>query len=307
VVTSSKGRYVKHLCTFLFVAFSTFTSVLSAQTISSNEQDVILQNIEAYTQQVIKEWQVPGMALSIVKDNEIVFAKGFGEKEQGKFNPVNEHTAFQIGSVSKSFTAMLMAMLVDEEKVAWDDPVKTHLPDFEMYDPWVSNNLLVKDIMIHRTGLPGQSGTYIPCLGYEQHDVYQMFKLIKPSTSLRTNYDYNNITFIIASKIIEKYMGSPWEVCVQERIFKPLQMNESALNERGFTSVHNVSVPHSFDYENESISCKPLYGEEQALHWLTVIGPAGGVISSVSDMTAWITFTFQTVRTMGNESFLKRT
>jgi len=273
-----------------FSFFILLPCMLGAQTTSNVDQDRILQNVETYTRQVIKEWQIPGMALSIVKDNQVIYAKGFGEKELNKGVQVNEHTAFQIGSVSKSFTAILMAMLIDEGKVQWDDPVKKHLPDFEMYDPWVSNNLLVKDIMIHRTGLPPQSGTCVPCLGYEQDDVYQMFRLIKPSTSLRTNYDYNNITFIIAAKIIEKYMGKSWEECVKERIFVPLEMHESSSNESGFKSAGNVSVPHSFDYENGDISVAPLYGEDQALHWLTVIGPAGGVISSVSDMAAYIRF-----------------
>ena len=272
----------------ILALFTILSFGLVAQTVNQEE---ILKNIDSYTQQIIKEWQIPGMALSIVKDGQIIYAKGFGNKELGKENCIDEHTAFQIGSVSKSFTALLMAMLVDEEKVSWDDPVKKHLPDFEMYDPWVSNNLLIKDIMIHRTGLPAQSGTYIPCLGYDQNDVYNMFKLIKPSTSLRTNYDYNNITFIIAAKIIEKYMGKPWEDCVTERIFIPLEMHNSALNELGFTAAKNVSVPHSFDYQNGGMAVKPLYGPvDQALFWLTVIGPAGGVVSSVVDMTSWIRF-----------------
>jgi len=261
--------------------------ILHAQTIN---QDEILKNIDSYTLQIIQEWQIPGMALSIVKDDQIIYAKGFGEKELGKGSSVDEHTSFQIGSISKSFTALLMAMLVDEGKVSWDDPVKKHLPDFEMYDPWVSDNLLIKDIMIHRTGLPDQSGTYIPCLGYGQDDIYRMFALIKPSTSLRTSYDYNNITFIIAAKIIEKYMGKTWEECVTERIFTPLEMHESSLNEQGFTTAQNVSTPHSFEYKNGAMAIEPLYGEEQALHWLTVIGPAGGVVSSVFDMTSWIRF-----------------
>ncbi|MCL2739090.1 MAG: serine hydrolase [Bacteroidales bacterium] len=279
---------MKNIRIFIFSLFTIFSLSLAAQTVN---QDEILKNIEAYTQQVVREWQIPGMALSIVKDDQIIYAKGFGEKELGKGQPVDEHTAFQIGSVSKSFTAMLMAMLVDEEKVDWDDPVKKHLPDFEMHDPWVSDNLLVKDIMIHRTGIPGQSGTYIPCLGYDQDDIYNMFKLIKPSTSLRTSYDYNNITFIIASKIIEKYMGKSWEECVKERIFIPLGMTKSSLNEQGFTSSANVTVPHDLSYKEGAIVCAPLHGaEDQALHWLTVIGPAGGIVSSVADMTAWIRF-----------------
>ena len=283
-----KHYKMKQLCTAISV-FLVFPYLLGAQ-IAVADQEKILQHIEAYTQQVIQEWHIPGMALSIVKDDSVIYAKGFGEKALGKGAPVDEHTAFQIGSVSKSFTALLMAMLVDEGKVDWDDSIKTHLPDFEMYDPWVSHNLLVKDIMIHRTGLPYQSGTYIPCLGYERDDVYQMFTLIKPSTSLRTSYDYNNITFIVAAKVIEKYMGKPWEACVKERIFIPLGMNESSLNERGFTAAQNVSAPHSFGYKNGDIVCEPLYGDEQALHWLTVIGPAGGVISSVADMTVYIRF-----------------
>ncbi|MCL1974061.1 MAG: serine hydrolase [Bacteroidetes bacterium] len=279
---------MKNIRILIFSLCSVLSLTLAAQTVNQEE---IFQNIEAYTQQVIKEWQIPGLALSIVKDDQIIYAKGFGEKELGNGNPVDEHTAFQIGSVSKSFTALLMAMLVDEGKVDWDDPVKKHLPDFEMFDPWVSDNLLIKDIMIHRTGLPYQSGTYIPCLGYERDDVYKMFKLIKPATSLRTSYDYNNVTFIIAAKIIEKYMGKPWEMCIQERIFNPLGMLESSLNEEGFASSANVSVPHSFEYEHGGIVCEPLHGtEDQALHWLTVIGPAGGLVSSVVDMAAWVRF-----------------
>ena len=283
------------------------TTILSLTLIAQEvNQDEILKNMEAYAQQVCREWQIPGMALSIVKDNKVIFAKGFGEKELGKGAPVDEFTSFQIGSVSKSFTATLMAMLVDEGKVSWDDPVKKHLPDFEMYDPWVSDHLLIKDIMIHRTGLPAQSGTYIPCLGYDQDDIYKMFKLIKPSTSLRTSYDYNNITFIIAAKIVEKYMGKPWEDCVKERLFIPLEMFGSSLNEVGFTSSPNVSVPHGFEFENGAISCEPLYGEEQALYWLTVIGPAGGVVSSVSDMTAWIRFHLSNGTVNGNEILSER-
>ena len=184
-----------------------------------------------------------------------------------------------------------MAMLVDEGKISWDDSVKEHLPDFEMHDPWVSQNLLIKDIMIHRTGLPGQSGTYIPNMGYEQEDVYKMLRLIPPASSVRTRYAYNNVTFIIAAKIIEKYMGKPWEDCVQERIFQPLGMTESVLNEKGFSDAKNVTLPHSYEYVDGNIVSKPLYGrDEQALHWLTVIGPAGGVVSNAVDMTKWIRF-----------------
>lgn len=276
---------------------------------------VIVQDLDDYIKQVVDTWQLPGLAAAFSIDGKLVYAKGFGVKElrpvdgvgfkgslasdtkiasggyRGVVNepgvPVDANTVFQIGSVSKSFTATLMAILIDEGKVKWEDTVKNILPDFKMYDPWVTENMQVKDIMTHRTGIAEQAGTYIPNLGYGRDDIYKMLALIKPAYSFRGAYEYNNITFIIAEKIIEKITGKTWEENVKERIFQPLGMNSSALNAAGFANAPDVATPHDYSYGENGITVLPLYADEQALHWLTVVGPAGSVCSSVNDMARY--------------------
>ena len=245
--------------------------------------------IDKYIEYVRTQWEIPGMAVAFMKDGKLIFAKGFGTKEKGKQEPVDANTVFQVGSVSKSFTGTVMASLVDEGKVKWEDTIKNILPDFKMYDPWVTENMQVKDIMIHRSGLKEQAGTYIPNLGYGREDIYKMLSLMKPDYSFRGDFQYNNITFIIASKIIEKVTGKSWEENVKERVFDPVGMTSSSLNGPGFAGASNVAVPHEY-YFDGSIITNPLHGEEQALHWLTVIGPAGSVNSCVNDLVKYARF-----------------
>lgn len=276
-------------------ALATAASLLIVTNLQSQNNSETIEKIRNYAQKVREDWKIPGMSLSIVKDGKLIFAEGFGFKEMGKQAKVDASTVYQIGSVSKSFTATIMASLVDEGKVKWDDTVKNILPDFEMYDKWVTENIQVKDIMTHRTGLKGQMGTYIPNMGYEREDIYKMLKLMKPAYSFRGSYEYNNITFIIAEKIIEKVTGKSWEQNIQERVFDKLGMTSSSVNGSGFAEAENVAVPHEFYYsrgkkEIDSMVVNPMYGEEQALHWLTVIGPAGSVNSTVEDMSKYIMF-----------------
>lgn len=252
-------------------------------------REILAERIGAYAEYVRDQWRIPGMAVAFMQDGELILAKGFGTKETGRQDPVDARTVFQVGSVSKSFTATVMASLVDEGKVKWDDTVKNILPDFEMYDPWVTENMQVKDIMIHRSGLREQAGTYIPNLGYGREDIYRMLPLMKPVYGFRGDFQYNNITFIIASRIIEKVTGKSWEENVQERVFDPVGMSASSVNGPGFAAATNVAVPHEYEFRG-GIETNPLYGEEQALHWLTVIGPAGSVNASAIDLVKYARF-----------------
>ncbi|MDD2538715.1 MAG: serine hydrolase [Bacteroidales bacterium] len=245
------------------------------------------QNFEPYARKVARDWNITGSALAVIKNDSVVFAGGFGEKRNGSGLTVDGNTVFQIGSVSKSFTATLMAMMVDEGLVNWNDPVKWYLPDFSMYDPWVTDNMQVRDLFLHRSGLPEQAGTYIPCLGYDRNDVYRMLKDIPPANSFRTTYGYNNVLFIVAEKIIEAVTGKSWEQNLQERIFTPLGMHNTSVNEAGFLASADGNTPHETVVRNGKIHTSPMEGEEQALHWLTVIGPAGGINSTVTDMMQW--------------------
>lgn len=293
----------------LLAAFALTASIMPHFAVAQNEQ--IVKSIDQYINKVQLQWQLPGLAAAFTIDGKVVYAKGFGVKEQrpadgvgfkgvlaldrkvtsggypGVVNEpgalVNENTVFQIGSVSKSFTATVIADLIDEGKLKWSDTVKNLLPDFKMYDPWVTQNMQLKDVMTHRTGLAGQAGTYIPNLGYSRDDVYKMIALIKPTYTFRGEYEYNNITFIIAQKIIEKITGKSWEDNIKERILQPLGMNTTSLNAEGFANSKNVATPHDYSYKGEIVTL-PLYADEQALNWLTVVGPAGSVNSSVTDM-----------------------
>ncbi len=168
-----------------------------------------------------------------------------------------------------------MASLVDEGLVKWDDTVKNILPDLRLYDKWVENNLQVKDIMTHRMGLRGQMGTYIPNMGYSRDDVYKMMELMKPKYSFRGSYEYNNITFIIAEKIIEKLTGKSWEENVNERIFKRLGMSNSTLNKEGFLAAGDVAVPHEFDYRLKK-------GISEDLRKFASLNPAGTIKDSLT-------------------------
>ncbi len=284
------------------------------------QEEALAGKIDEYVQKVLTQWELPGLAVAVSVDNKVILSKGYGIKElrpadgvgfkgaryddrsitaggvQGVVNepntPIDSKTVFQIGSVSKSFTAAIMAQLVEEKKVKWTDKVADILPDFKMFtdeDGYVTDNMMVRDCFLHSTGLSGEAGTYFGNLGYSRHDTYLLLGRMKPGFSFRSAYDYNNITFMIACEIIEKLTGKTWEELIEERLFKPLGMNASRVNAEGFANSKNVATPHDWRY-NGKIDVQPLYANEQALHWLTVIGPAGGVSSNVEDMIRYAQF-----------------
>lgn len=287
---------------------------------NTQAEDKLAAQIDSYAKTVMAQWELPGFALAVSVDNKVIMSKGYGVKElrpangigfkgarfddrsvtsggvQGVVNepgaPIDAKTIFQIGSISKSFTAAIMAQLVEEKKVKWTDKVIDILPDFKMFtdeDGYVTRNMMVRDCFLHSTGLVNEAGTYFGNLGYDRHDTYKLLGLMKPGFSFRSAYDYNNITFMIAWEIIEKLTGKTWEENIQERVFNPLKMNATRVNAEGFASSKNVATPHDWTYSGK-IEVMPLYANEQALHWLTVIGPAGGVSSNVEDMIRYAQF-----------------
>lgn len=235
--------------------------------------------IDAYAKKVIETHGGPGMAIAVVKDDKVVLAKGYGVRELGKTPAVDENTLFAIASNSKAFTTASLAILVDEKKIAWDDKVSKYLPEFEMYDPWVTNELTIRDIVTHRVGLDTFSGDLLWYeTTYSADDILKRVKYLKPVSSFRTRYGYQNLMYIAAGKVIEKVSGKPWCTFVRERILTPLGMKNTTC---GFGNLgRNAAMPH-----NESYG-----GKLRPLPHGNVNGGYGAVAlnSSVSDLSRWV-------------------
>ena len=218
-------------------------AILALTACSSNPAEKYYKSIpaefDAMCQRAIDEWKVPGMAVAVVKDGEVVFLKGFGNAHLGDSTmapvPVTPQTQFVIASTSKAFTSGLLANVMDEyPEIKWDAPVKNYLPDFKLYDPWVTENFQVREIMSHHSGFHSYALDDLPTWGYSRDDLYRIYATVRPSFSFRTKYAYNNSMYTIAAKIIEKYTGKSWDDALAERIFAPLEMKNSTTGNKSF-------------------------------------------------------------------------
>jgi CubicO group peptidase (beta-lactamase class C family) len=240
--------------------------------------DEKLKEIDDYANTVMTTWKGPGMAIAIVKDDKVVFQKGYGVRELGKPDKVDENTLFAIASNSKAFTAAGLAILVDEKKINWNDKVSKYLPDFQMYDPWVTNELMIRDLVSHRVGLDTFSGDLLWYeTTYPEDEVLRRLRYLKPVSSFRTRFGYQNLMFTATGRIIEKVSGEAWGDFIKERILFPLGMTRTTTTIRNLPD--NAAMPH-----NES------GGTLRVLYRGNVDGaaPAAGLNSSVADLSKWI-------------------
>ncbi len=255
----------------------------------------IPDGFDAMCQRAIDEWKVPGMAVAVVKDGEVVFLKGYGvAKQADSLNeaiPVTPQTQFVIASTSKAFTSGLLANVMDEyPQIKWDAPVKEYLPDFKMYDPWVTENFQVREIMSHHSGFNSYALDDLPTWGYNRDDLYKIYSVLQPTYSFRTKYAYNNSMYTIAAKIIEKYTGKSWDEALVERIFTPLGMKNSTTGNLSFYTAENLAQGYRMrkaEGKNE-IEIVPRTDKDDAFAWLSAVAPAGFVISTVEDMANWV-------------------
>lgn len=257
------------LLVFLFV----FVQFAAAQTI-----DEKVREIDAYAREVMRTHGGVGMSVAVVKDDKVVFAKGYGTREIGKTSPVDENTVFAIASNSKAFTTAALAILVDEKRLNWDDKVAKYLPDFQMYDPWVTSELTIRDLVTHRVGLDTFSGDLLWYeTTYKPEDILARVRHLKPVSSFRTRYGYQNLMFIAAGAVVEKVSGKSWCAFVTERILNPLGMSRTTCSVRNLPD--NAAWPH-----NES------GGTLRRLHRGNVDGAPGAAAlnSSVADLSKWV-------------------
>ena len=255
-----------------------FILLLFVGSFSAVAQDAPLAGLDDYVNRAIKDWGVPGVAIAVIKDDKIVFAKGYGVREIGKLDRVDERTIFAIGSSTKAFTAATTAMLVDEGKIKWDDPATKYLPGFQVFDPVTTREMTVRDLLTHRVGLERGDALW-HATELDRAEVLRRIRYLKPSSSLRSKFGYQNIMYLAAGEIVPSVAGKSWDDFLRERIFQPLGMTSSSTSITPLAGSNNVAAPHSkFDDKLTAIPYRIIDN----------IGPAGSINSNAVDMAQWV-------------------
>lgn len=239
-----------------------------------------LDDIDAYIEKALTDWNIPGLAIAVVKDDKVVLAKGYGVREINKEEPVDANTIFVIASNTKAFTATALGLLVQEGKISWDDPVLKCLPDFQLYDPVATRKITIRDLLCHRAGLSTWGGdlTWDESI-YDRAEVIRRIRFQEPVFDFRTGYRYTNLMFLTAGEIIPKVTGQSWDDFLAERFFKPLGMARTNTSVKNLAQMDNVAMPHML-YRGNLIT----------LPFLDVdnVGPAASINSSANDLAQWL-------------------
>lgn len=256
--------------------------VFWAISIVAYNQNIDIPKIDFYLEEARKEWESPGMAVSLVMNDSVILAKGYGTLSSGSKTKVDAQTKFGIASLTKAFTAACIAILVDEKKLKWEDKVITYLPYFSLYNDYVTQNITIRDILSHRTGLATFSGDLIWYASkYNRKEVIEHARFLKPAYGFREKYGYSNIMYLVAGEIIEAVTGKTWEEFVKERIFDKLGMNNSNTGINLQKNEKNIAQPHA---KVDGLMIPIPY-----VNWDN-IAPAGAINSTVNDMAKWIRF-----------------
>jgi CubicO group peptidase (beta-lactamase class C family) len=237
-----------------------------------------LAGLDAYVARAMTEFGVPGMAIVVVKDGQVVLAKGYGVRRAGEPAPVDADTLFGIASNTKAFTCAALSILVEEGKLAWDDPVTKHLPGFQMYDPWVTREVTVLDLVTHRAGLGLGEGDLMwwPPTTFTRDEIVRGIRHLKPASSLRSRYAYSNVMYVAAGEVVAAASGRNWDDFLRERVFSPLGMSSTTT---GLPASANLASPHL-----------EVRGAVAPIAW-SGFGNGGGAVgvsTSASDMTRWV-------------------
>ncbi|MFV8270363.1 serine hydrolase [Flavobacterium sp. GT2N3] len=258
----------------LVLVITLLTTTLSFAQISSTQVDEVVNR-------TLKTFNVPGIAVAIVKDGTVIHAKGYGVKSILTNEKVDANTLFGIASNSKAFTSAALAMLVDEGKVKWDDKVIKYLPNFKMYNDYVTTEFTIRDLLTHRSGLGLGAGDLMIWPGggnFTPTDIIENLQYLKPVSAFRTQYDYDNLLYIVAGEVIRVASGLSWCDFVEERMMKPLEMNNSVASFLRLKDTTNIIAPHV-----------PIDGKLKVIkrYQNQLFDAAAGIYSSVNDLSKW--------------------
>ncbi|MEO5817025.1 MAG: serine hydrolase [Gemmatimonadaceae bacterium] len=235
--------------------------------------------LDAYIATSLQALRVPGASVAIVRNDSVIYRRGFGVLAEGSQTPVTEQTLFEIGSSTKAFTATLVAMMVSDGKMRYDDLVSKYLPDFKLYDPVASAQVTLRDGLAHRSGIGRGELVWLDA-GTSREDVLHRVRFLKPESPFRSRWSYQNMMYLAAGEAAGKAAGSTWDDLIQRRIFTPLGMTSSSPTYRGVTT-SNLATAHAMN--RETIEKKARFDAEN-------IAGAGSIVSSANDMAQWLRF-----------------
>lgn len=240
----------------------------------------VSDSLDNYVHRGMEQWQIPGVAVLIVKDGKVIVAKGYGVKELGTNDNVDENTLFMIGSNTKAFTGTALALLEREGKLKLEDKVIKYLPDFKMRDPWVTKEINLTDLITHRMGMETFQGDFMYWTSdLTENEVIEKFGLITPKYDFRIKYGYTNAGYTVAGKVIKKVTGLRWEDYLKKIIFLPLKMDRTTALSTDFAKSENFAKPHTF-----------IDGKMSILPFKNIdnLAPCGSIGSSINDMSHWL-------------------
>lgn len=260
----------------LILTFSFVLAVISAPPAAAQADR--LEGLDDYIESAMADWELPGLAIAVVKDDEVIYARGFGVTELGGSTPVDEHTLFAIASTTKAFTAAALGMLVDQGKMKWDDPVRHHMAAFELADPYVTRHMTVRDLLTHRTGLGRADNVWIAS-PFDRNEIIRRLRHLPQEDEFRSGYGYNNLMYLTAGELIEAVSDTTWDDFLHARIFHPLNMMRTTTRSAVVDELDNVTASHT----RVDGRLTPLYRRNY-----DALGGAGAIFSSAHDMVQWI-------------------
>ena len=267
----------------LFVMVATIFLLILAVTVAAQDRDVQkkLEGFDQYMENLLKDWNVPGAGVGIVVKDKLVLAKGYGYRDYEKKLPVTPNTLFQIASNTKLFTVVAVGMLVEENKLDWDKPIRDYVPVIQFYNDELNNTVTIRDMLAHRTGISRHDMIWYKS-DFTRKELFDRLKYLEPSQPLRQGFLYNNMMYAATGYIVELLTQKTWEDFVRERIFRPLDMKSTVFTVKEMEAQPDHGVPYDEKRDTTELYRIPIYEETQGL------GPAGSIISNIQDMSRWL-------------------
>lgn len=268
------------LISFVFICSLIGQSVYAQTKVFDNEK------IDNIINKTLSAFKVPGAAIGIIKDGKVLLNKGYGLQDINQPLLIDEHTLFKIASTTKAFTAAALAILVDQKKITWESKVVDIIPNFALYDAWVTKEFTIADLLTHRSGLARFAGDLMlwpEPAGFSRDEIISNLKHLKQASGFRSEYAYDNLLYIVAGEVVANASGLSWEAFVEKNIFSPLKMTRCFSGAVPHKAMKNIAQPHGL------INGKPeIIKRNQTYHKESVMAAAGGIKCSVNDLLTWV-------------------